>query len=283
MVKDRSIYHNRFIKRLRERVPHLEWSSINRRINACKRLVDPSDRLACLLKLWEGYRVTDRDGMVAYAVGEELESQGRLREALYYYKEAESRFPRWEWKEKARNAIFRVQSKLDSEKRGRPSLEVSKLLETLDPETTLFVVSCTKRKIWDEDPDAPPYVPARNAYCGETFIKAMHFLEQNKMEARGFRWIILSAKYGFIEPWHPIGDYDVTFHNEETGPISDDTLYSQVMHQKRWSNVRLKDFRVVCCFCSQTYTDKVKKSFRDTGARIIDCFRFETGYVRRRE
>jgi len=280
MVKDRSIYWNRFISRLRERFSSSEWGMINQRINACKRLADSSERLACLIKLWEEYRVTDRDGMVAYALGEELENQGRLQEALYYYEEAERRFPKQEWKDRARSAIFRVKSKIESEK--RPSLpEVSKLLEYLDPETTLFVVSCTKQKIWDEEPDAPPYVPARYAYRGDTFMRAMRFFERHKIEARGFRWIILSAKYGFIEPWHPIGNYDVTFHDERTGPISDDTLYSQVMYQERWGGVRLKDFRVICCFCSQTYMDKIIKSFRDTGAKIIDGFRLEKVSVRK--
>jgi len=85
-----------------------------------------------------------------------------------------------------------------------------------------------------------------------------------------FRWVISSAKYGYLEPEHPIGDYDVTFSDKRTGPISDESLYFQVMYQKRWGSVRLRDFKKIVCFCSQTYLDKVRKSFRDTGAQVID-------------
>lgn len=144
-----------------------------------------------------------------------------------------------------------------------------------DPKTTLFIVSCTKSKIWNEDKNAPPYVPARHAYRGKDFLRFLRWFEENQMESRGFKWLILSAKYGYIEPWHPIGKYDVCFDDENSGPISDQTLYSQVMKQRRFEDtvyLYLKNFNKVVCFCGKTYLQKVRRSFRDTNAEIVNGY-----------
>ena len=43
------------------------------------------------------------------------------------------------------------------------------------------------------------------------------------------RWVILSAKYGFIDPDFLIpGPYNVTFKRRATGPIDAETLRTQV-------------------------------------------------------
>ena len=39
-------------------------------------------------------------------------------------------------------------------------------IDKLDSETTLFAVACTLTKVWDENPHASLYVPARLAYWG---------------------------------------------------------------------------------------------------------------------
>jgi len=252
----------------------MSWRDINRRIGECKKFVDPSDRLACLFRLWDKYKETDRDGMVAYAIGEEYENQNQIEEALKYYKEAERRFPLPEYKGKARNAITRVQMKIEEQEKIEAFRPVPTKIDLtqLDPKNTLFIVACSKTKIWNEDPDAPSYVPARHAYRGKNFREFIKWLDSNEIESKQFRWLILSAKYGYIEPWHPIGNYDVTFDDEKTGPISDETLYSQVMFQKRWKNdTPLSDFKVVVCFGGKTYIEKVRKSFRDTSTHIIEA------------
>jgi len=210
--------------------------------------------------------------MVSYAIGEELESQTRLKEALECYVEAERKFPLSKYKDMARSAQARVKSKLaDHELKAAPVSSIKKDLTQHDPRETLFIVACTRTKIWDKNPQAPTYVPARDAYRGESFKEFMIWLKENKAELKGFRWLVLSAKYGYIEPWHPIGDYDVTFKDETTGPISDCALYSQVMYQKRWSDNRpLRRFKFVRCFGSTTYVEKVRKSFRDTDAEVYE-------------
>ena len=247
------------------------WREIIQQIEQCKNFPSHSDRLSCLLKL---YDETNKDGMVAYNIGEEYHSQGELELAIEYYEQAERRFPLEKYKDRARRAITMAQRELEKRKRfGEvPPLPSKAYLSQLDPETTLFMVACTRTKIWSEDPNAPPYIPARYAYRGKSFTDFVGWLEAKK-ETKSFRWLILSAKYGYIEPWHPIGNYDVTFDDEKTGPISDGTLYSQVMYQKRWkNNIPLKNFKTAICFGSKTYLEKVRKSFRDTDVQIVDGY-----------
>ena len=57
----------------------------------------------------------------------------------------------------------------------------------------LFIISCTKTKIWSINDSAPKNVPAKDAYKGSKFIKWL-----TKEDSRKYPWIILSAKYGFI-------------------------------------------------------------------------------------
>lgn len=86
----------------------------------------------------------------------------------------------------------------------------------------LVIVPCGKRKIWDVDPSAGA-VAASAAYIGAPF-------KVNSRYAQRFadKWVILSAKYGFISPNFLIpGPYNVTFKKLETHPISVETLKQQ--------------------------------------------------------
>ncbi|MHA1723081.1 MAG: DUF6884 domain-containing protein [Candidatus Baldrarchaeia archaeon] len=192
--------------------------------------------------------------MVAYCLAEEYERVGNYEEALKYYREAEEKFPKPEYKEKAKEAIGRV--------KGR--IEAKNLEARVEKEEILFVVSCTKRKIWDENPEAPEYVSAKDAYVGDTFKEWL------TIKPSFGRWIILSAKYGFIEPEHPISRYNVTFDDEATGPISEASLVNQVLFQNRWKDgKRLRDFNMIVVFGSETYYNKVCKAFSQTRAQVL--------------
>jgi len=140
-------------------------------------------------------------------------------------------------------------------------------------EEILFVVSCTKMKIWNEDVCAPEYVEAFKAYRGGDFREWL-----KEPVAKKSRWLVLSAKYGFIEPNHPIADYDVTFSLPETGPISDETLINQVRYQSRWKDKKpLKSFDKIVVRGSQTYLQKVKTAFSCTQASIVSWSDYTTG------
>ncbi len=69
----------------------------------------------------------------------------------------------------------------------------------------LCVVSCGKKKIWDVNKNAPKRVPAKNAYIGMLTRLAIRYAEKFYPG----RWVILSAKYGFLLPDEEIEYYDV--------------------------------------------------------------------------
>lgn len=245
----------------------MNWRDINELIKRCRALPNRDDVLSCLLEL---YRQTG-DGMVAHAIGQEYESRGAYGDAERWYNEAYSRFPLPQFKQKALADIERVRSKC--EPRAAAGGLGSNLpdLGGMEPAETLLIVACTKTKIWEIDPEAPPYVPARYAYCGEGFKAFTRWLEEGGIESRGFRWLILSARYGYIDPWHPVEDYDVTFSDPQTGPISDETLYSQVMFQARWRDRKpLRDFRSVLYSGGADYGERIRRSFRDLRLQVSE-------------
>ncbi len=116
----------------------------------------------------------------------------------------------------------------------------------------LFIVNCTRKKAFHdtknecnkENKDNRDYIPAGCAYCGSSFMRFKYFLNEleKKMKEKNIDypiyWIILSAKYGFIEPDHPIHNYNVAFDYEETGPISILSLIRQATRQKRRWKIR---------------------------------------------
>jgi len=142
-------------------------------------------------------------------------------------------------------------------------------LSKFDPRTTLFIVSCSRDKVWQQDPTAPDYVPARYAYRGREFLGFLRWAEKEELEKKGFSWVILSGKYGFIEPWHPISRYDEKFGGEGYYPISDDSLKNQVKQKRVWridgnqlKEVRLEEFtKIIAVNCNETYREKIKNCF----------------------
>lgn len=231
-----------------------------------RRLSSPEEVLECLQNLFE----YTQDGMVAYAIGEEYEWRGLYEEAEHWYSVARERFPLPQYKMRAQAGLDRVRSRREGSKSaaGEPGGGPPGLGEG-DPSRTLLIVACTRTKIWSMDPEAPLYVSARFAYCGREFKDFVRWLEDNSIESRGFRWLILSAKYGYLEPWRPIANYHVTFDDPQTGPISDETLYSQVMFQRRWrGQVPLRDFRHIFYVGGAAYADRIRRSFRDVPATI---------------
>ena len=87
----------------------------------------------------------------------------------------------------------------------------------------LVIVPCGQSKIWDREPGRGP-APARDAYTGAPFKVNRQYAEKF-----GSRWLVLSAKFGFISPDFLIaGPYNVTFKKKATGPVSLRELRQQV-------------------------------------------------------
>ncbi len=87
----------------------------------------------------------------------------------------------------------------------------------------LVIVPCGRNKVWDNDPDRGP-VQAKDAYTSRYFTTNRAYAEKF-----GSRWVILSAKYGFIRPDFQIpGPYNVSFKDPATKPVEAVTLIDQI-------------------------------------------------------
>jgi hypothetical protein len=115
----------------------------------------------------------------------------------------------------------------------------------------LVVVPCGQAKIWKKEPKHGP-AKAKNAYIGALFRVNRTFAERF-----ADKWIILSARYGFIDPDFIIPeDYDVTFTKPSTNPITLDDVKNQLKDRKD-----LRGYDAVIALGGQDYTDIVKQVF----------------------
>lgn len=143
---------------------------------------------------------------------------------------------------------------------------------------SLFIVSCTEEKIWDYQKDAPLYLEAKNVYKGRAFVGFLNFIQKFILINKKINWIILSGKYGFIEPEHPITYYNVDIGNPEHYPISLDSLQNQTKQIRWWRvdgknfvQVRLNDFKkIISVNCDDNYIGILKKCFQHQDFLIID-------------
>lgn len=105
------------------------------------------------------------------------------------------------------------------------------------------MIPCGSAKIWGKKPHIGP-VTARDAYVGTPF-------KVNRAYAERFtrRWLILSAKYGFIDPTFKLaGPYAVTFKVKATSAISSAELLQQaralgIIHSPRVIGLGGKEYR----------------------------------------
>lgn len=112
----------------------------------------------------------------------------------------------------------------------------------------LVIVPCGSRKIWSRFPKSRA-TKAEEAYVGAPF-------KVNRAFAQKFadKWVVLSAKHGFIEPNFVIPEnYNVSFSDPKTNPIRVDSLKSQVKKKG------LENFDVVIALGGKNYTDVVKE------------------------
>jgi hypothetical protein len=121
---------------------------------------------------------------------------------------------------------------------------------------TLVVISCGKGKVWDRAPDAPP-TPARDAYTGAPFT-----VNRGYAEAFADRWMVLSAKYGFIDPDFPVEDYNYSFKHASPKLVPDAILRWQVKAHG------LGDFDDVIVIGGSHYRERAERAFAGTRARL---------------
>jgi len=121
----------------------------------------------------------------------------------------------------------------------------------------LVIVSCVKKKIWDNNPAAPLRSPAGTAYISPYFTK-------NREYARTFgeSWCILSAKYGLVMPDEEIENYNCTFGHPSPELVSDARLKEQVTAKC------LNRFRVIQVLGGKEYVKRVRAAFAGMGPTI---------------
>ncbi len=121
----------------------------------------------------------------------------------------------------------------------------------------LVVIPCGKSKIWKKKPGAGPQ-KACDVFTGSYFN-----VNRQYAESRHCDWMILSPKYGFMQPDSVIPrDYDVTFGKKPSGQMSVQELKRQV--EKRG----LDGYADVTVLGSRAYVSIVKDSFSSTKAKI---------------
>ena len=121
----------------------------------------------------------------------------------------------------------------------------------------LVVVPCGKAKIWQKHPNAGP-TSAELAYTGAPFKVNREFAK-----AKGDHWVILSAKYGCIEPDFLIPeDYNVSFRDRRSHPIEINAL------QKQIGEAKYDRFDQVIALGGREYTAKVRAAFDGTSVVV---------------
>jgi len=110
---------------------------------------------------------------------------------------------------------------------------------------------CGKSKIWAKHPDAGP-TAAKDAYTGSYFRANRRYAE-----AQGCDWMILSGKYGLIEPDFIIpGPYNVTFKDLSTHPVTAEYIQTQVFKYQ------------LARYCHHRYSGRTGSTLRSLNAPL---------------
>jgi hypothetical protein len=134
-------------------------------------------------------------------------------------------------------------------------------MATASGQQTLVVVPCGSAKVWVRNP-GHGLAPACEAYTSGFFAGNRRYAE-----TFGDRWVILSAKYGFIAPDFTIpGSYNVTFKRASTNPIGVEALQRQMREQQ------LDSFTKVICLGGADYRAVVEQAFAGTGVGLVFPF-----------
>ena len=128
----------------------------------------------------------------------------------------------------------------------------------------LIIVPSSVMKIWDTPQGICKFYPAYKAYIGNDFLRwRKNPVSVNKP------WLILSPKFGYIEPELMISNYNVTFDDEDTRPITDRDLRIQVKLEKRFER-ELSSWKKVFVVWNNNsiFFNKVKNSFEGFDSEV---------------
>jgi len=122
-------------------------------------------------------------------------------------------------------------------------------------DNVLVIVSCTKKKIWDVDPNAPEYVAAKDAYVGALFKKGVEYATRN-----GYPYLIISAKYGLLRPTDKIRNYDVKIGDKDS--ITAETIREQA------EKLGITKYQKIIVLVSTKYCEILREALKNTNITI---------------
>jgi len=135
----------------------------------------------------------------------------------------------------------------------------------------MFSLSCRVERainIWNRDPTYGS-AKARDAYTGTLFR-----LNRAYAETYGDRWLVLSAKYGFIEPGFVIPGPYVSFKKQASDPIETRSLHVQV------EQLNLHEISTVVGLGGAEYRERVRLVFGNQVASLEYPFEgLKLGYL----
>lgn len=80
----------------------------------------------------------------------------------------------------------------------QPLMNNPRTLQVTTPPSTVVLISCSKSKLTKK-------APARHLYTGRLFRKAVAWAE-----SEGYKWYVVSALHGLVDPDRPLEPYDFT-------------------------------------------------------------------------
>ncbi|MBP1948681.1 DUF6884 domain-containing protein [Virgibacillus litoralis] len=133
----------------------------------------------------------------------------------------------------------------------------------------LSIIPCGRKKIWDKNPSIGA-VPAKEAYIG-----TLHKLCRNYAAQFTDKWVILSAKHGFLFADDIVdGQYDVTFNQKSDQIITFDRLREQVRDKK------LDMFDQLIVLTGKKYKPVINGCFDDDLSRTFPLAQYKgIGYI----
>jgi hypothetical protein len=140
--------------------------------------------------------------------------------------------------------------------------DIKVYLDAFENGHLLNIVACSRAKIWkDKYLDTKSY-PARVAYKGGMFKQATNcFMDFKSKTGVEPRWVILSAKYGFIEPDQEISDYNISFssRDDKYNIVTDSRLLTQ------WKEKEFERYHVVFLWGGEAYAGHVRNVLSNIG------------------
>ncbi|SFB39554.1 hypothetical protein SAMN04488072_1275 [Lentibacillus halodurans] len=122
----------------------------------------------------------------------------------------------------------------------------------------LSIIPCGRKKIWDKYPELGA-VPAKDAYIG-----TLHQRSRQYAELFTDKWVILSAKHGFLFADDIVdGQYDVTFNQKSDEIITFDTLIRQVKEKQldQFDNLVVLTGKKYKPIINGTFTSDIDRTF----------------------